>query len=119
MKKVFLVVLYYKDQKATFELIETLKDVRKETFDLHTVIVDNYPQDPIKINPSDYKDLNLRVIYNKENLGFSGGNNIGITESLKNGADFILILSSIKTDIKKVIWGKLFGTREAQLIGKM
>ncbi len=94
MKKVFLVVLYYKDQKATFELLETLKDVKKETFDLRTIIIDNYPQDPIKISPSDYKELNLRVIYNKENLGFSGGNNIGITESIKNGADFILILNN-------------------------
>lgn len=92
MKKVFLVILSYKGHEDTLQLLQSLKKVKGE-FDLNIIIVDNYPQDPLRPN-SDYKELNLRIIYNKENLGFSGGNNIGINESLKNGADYIIILNN-------------------------
>ncbi len=93
MKKVFLVVLSYKGHEDTLDLLQSLKKVKGE-FELNIIIVDNYPEDPLKINASDYKELNLRIIYNKENLGFSGGNNIGINESLKNGADYVIILNN-------------------------
>lgn len=94
MKKVFLVILSYKTHKDTFDLLESLKKVKKESFELSVVIVDNYPKDSIELNTQDFKELNLRVIYSKENLGFSGGNNIGINESLKNGADYVVILNN-------------------------
>ncbi len=94
MKKVFLVILSYKGHEDTFDLLKSLGKIKKENFELNVVIVDNYPEDPIKLNTSDYKDFNLRVIYNKENLGFSGGNNIGINEALKIGAEYVVILNN-------------------------
>ena len=42
---------------------------------------------------------NFKVIFNKENLGFAGGNNVGIRYALKNKADFIFILNN-DTEIK-------------------
>ena len=94
MKKVFLVILSYKGHEDTFDLLKSLGKIKKENFQLNLVIIDNYPEDPIKLNSSNYKDFNLRVIYNKENLGFSGGNNIGINEALKNEADYVVILNN-------------------------
>lgn len=94
MKKVFLVILSYKGHEDTFDLLKSLGKIKKENFQLSVVIVNNYPEDPIKLNSSNYKDFNLRVIYNKENFGFSAGNNVGINESLKNGADFMVILNN-------------------------
>lgn len=94
MKKVFLVILNYKNEKDTIELLDSLKRVNRADFEFHTVIVDNFPEDPIKIKPLDFKELNLHLIFNKENLGFSGGNNVGIRHALKNGADYIIILNN-------------------------
>lgn len=94
MKKVFVVILDYNGHKDTLELLLSLQNVKKENLDLFVVVVDNYPKDPIKLNPSDYKDLNLHLIYNRQNLGFSGGNNVGINYSLKNDADYVLVLNN-------------------------
>lgn len=36
----------------------------------------------------------VRVIRNEENLGFTGGNNVGMREALKNGTDYLLLLNN-------------------------
>lgn len=59
----------------------------------------------IKISRSKFP--NLKVIFNKENLGFAGGNNVGIRYALKKGADFIFILNNdteIKDDCILNLW---------------
>lgn len=94
MNKVFVVILNYKGHKDTEDLLESLKMINKKSFYLNVVLVDNFPQDPIKLDEKKYKELNLKIIYNKVNLGFSGGNNVGIKYSLENGADYILILNN-------------------------
>lgn len=91
MKKVFLVILNYKGHQNTFDLLDSLKKIDQSKFELHTVVVDNCPSDPIKIEISDFKELKLEVIFNEKNLGFSGGNNVGIKYALENGADYVVI----------------------------
>ncbi len=94
MKKVFIVILNYKGHNDTIELLKSLMKIKRDSFSLNTIIVDNYPEDPIKINESDYSTLNLKIIFNEKNLGFSGGNNVGIKYSLENGADYVLLINN-------------------------
>lgn len=94
MKKVFAVTINYKGHKDTIDLLKSLQKIKKNNINLNVVVVDNFPADQIKLDPADYQDINLKVIYNKKNLGFSGGNNVGIEHSLENGADYILILNN-------------------------
>lgn len=94
MKKVFIVILNYNGYKDTIELLGSLKKIKKDHFDLSVVVVDNSPEDPIKINGNDFKDLDLKAIYNNKNLGFSGGNNVGIKFALEKGADYVLLLNN-------------------------
>lgn len=91
MKKVFLVTLNYKNHKDTYELLKSLQKVKTDGFLINVVIVDNYPSDQIKVDLKEFKDLNLHLIYNEKNLGFSGGNNVGIKYSVKNNADYVVI----------------------------
>ncbi len=94
MKKIFIVILNYKGHNDTIELLKSLMKTKRDSFSLSTIIVDNYPEDPIKINESDYLPLNLKIIFNTKNLGFSGGNNVGIKYSLENGADYVLLINN-------------------------
>lgn len=91
MKNVFLVILSYKGHKDTHELLNSLQKVKTDGFLMNVVVVDNCPSDQIKIDLKEFKDLNLHVIYNEKNLGFSGGNNVGIKYSVKNNADYIVV----------------------------
>lgn len=94
MNKVFIVILNYKGHKDTIELLGSLQKIKKDHFNPNVVVVDNFPQDPIRIEVKDFKNLNLKVIYNNKNLGFSGGNNVGIKYSLENGADYVLLINN-------------------------
>ena len=38
------------------------------------------------------------VIRNGENLGYASGNNVGIRDDIKNGADYIWLLNTISAD---------------------
>lgn len=94
MNKVYVILINYKGDVDTLECLESMKKLKMNNFELHTVVVDNFPAQPIKIDESKFKDLNLKVIYNSENLGFTGGNNTGINFALENGADYIVILNN-------------------------
>jgi GT2 family glycosyltransferase len=94
VKKVFVVILNYKGHDDTKELLNSLKNLKKEDFELNVVVVDNCPEDRINLVESRFVDLNLRLIYNGKNLGFSGGNNVGMEFALSKGADYIVILNN-------------------------
>lgn len=69
-KKVFIIVLHYKNWNDTNECLESLKKLDYDNFEI--IVIDN----------------------DKENRGFAGGNNIGIKQALKKGADYILLLNN-------------------------
>lgn len=94
MKKVFIVILNYKGHNDTVELLKSLTKIKRDSFLLGTIVVDNFPDDPIKMDSKKYPNLNLKIIYNNKNLGFSGGNNVGIKDALENGADFVLLINN-------------------------
>ena len=94
MKKINIVIINYNGEKDTVDCLNSLKKVKHDGFELDAVVVDNYPENRIKLDEKNYKDVNLKVIFNPVNLGFSGGNNVGIKEALKNDADYVLLLNN-------------------------
>lgn len=94
MKNVYLVTINYKGDKNTLELLESLKKINRTNFKLNVVVVDNFSQKPLVISEDKFSDINLKIIYNSKNLGFTGGNNTGIEYSMQNGADYVLILNN-------------------------
>lgn len=90
-KKVFIVVLNWNGLGDTKECVYSLQKNIYCNFEI--IIVDNgssdnSAQELIKEFP------NIKLIENGDNLGFSGGNNVGIDYSLKHGADYILLLNN-------------------------
>lgn len=86
MPKVFIIILNWNNWADTLECLKSLRDNDYPNYQV--VIVDNgskeKPQPPAP---------EIKVIYNKKNLGFSGGNNVGIRYAMDNGADYILLLN--------------------------
>ena len=90
-KKVYIVVLHYKNLEDTLACLESL---RKVTYnDYHIVVVDNDSQD------GSYEYLvehatDCQVIQSGENRGYAAGNNVGIRYALENQADYVCILNN-------------------------
>lgn len=85
--KVFIIILNWNNWPDTLECLESLKNNDYPNYQV--VIIDNGSREKPTV-----PDSKVKIIYNKENLGFSGGNNIGIKYALEKGADYILLLNN-------------------------
>ncbi|MEK9207335.1 MAG: glycosyltransferase family 2 protein [Patescibacteria group bacterium] len=111
MKKIYIVMINYNGQENTIECLDSLLRLKTDGFELQTIVVDNYPENKIKVDVSKYSKIKLRVIFNPVNSGFSGGMNIGIKHALKNGGDYVLIHNN-DTFVKEDFLQKLFDFAE-------
>lgn len=94
MVKVGIIIINYNSNSDTVECLKSLNKVDKKNLDLKTILIDNNSKDKLKINPNDFTHLKLEIIYNNENLGFSGGGNQGMEILIKEKVDYILLLNN-------------------------
>lgn len=90
--KVFIIVLNWNGKKDTIECLNSLKKI-DYAGSYKIVVVDNDSTDG---SIPEIKKLfpEIDVIKNKTNMGFAGGNNIGIDHAISRGAEYILLLNN-------------------------
>jgi len=91
--KVSIIILNWNGLKDTIECLESLKKITYPNYEV--IVVDNDSKgNDADILEERYKNY-IRVIRNKENLGFAGGNNVAIRQVLKEEkSDYILLLNN-------------------------
>jgi len=94
MKHVFVSILNFNGKKNTLACLESLKNLNIKDFRITIVVEDNGSKEEFDVKSGFITDIPLVVIKNEKNLGFSGGNNVGIKYALDNGADYVLILNN-------------------------
>jgi len=104
MPKVYIIILNWNNWPDLEECLASLKNNDYPNYEV--VIVDNDSKEKLQVSEG------LKVIYNNENLGFVGGNNIGIKYALKNNADYILLLND-DTIVDKQFLSKMIETGES------
>ena len=87
-----VVVLNFNGLKDTLECILSLKKCHSGPYKLQIVVVDNGSDNKNVASLSQINDITL--IRNNRNLGYSGGNNVGIKYALKKNSDLILLLNN-------------------------
>jgi len=109
--KIHIIILNWNGFPDTLECLESLRKIEYDNYEV--VIVDNNSSgDDVKIVKEKFGDFVKQIIVAKDNLGFSGGNNLGIKYSLNNGADFILLLNN-DTTVEPDFLNKLLDTSKA------
>lgn len=91
---VCIILLNYNTYKDTIECIESLLDIKYENYKI--LIIDNNSIDASEKYISEYIEniSNAYFIQSGKNLGFSGGNNIGIKWAMANCTDYICLLNN-------------------------
>jgi len=102
-KEIYIIVLNWNGRKDTLECLESLKNIDYTNYKI--IVVDNNSQDG-SVFEIKKKHSKAIVIQNKTNLGFAGGNNIGIKYATENKADYILLLNN-DTTVEKTFLNEL------------
>lgn len=89
--KVFIIILTWNRVHAVINCLISLNSLKYENFEV--LVVDNASEDGTvqklrEIFPK------LEIIVNERNLGYTGGNNVGIRHALQKGADYVLLLNN-------------------------
>src|SRR5664280_357388 len=93
MPKVLVSLVDFNGSVNTLSCLDFLDKVKIQDFKLSVVVVDNASKESFKTDRQ-YKNFDLKLIRSENNLGFSGGQNLGIKYGLENGVDYFLILNN-------------------------
>lgn len=92
-KKIVIILVDYHGYKDTVECIESIEKCDYSNYRI--VVVDNTSDSTYKLKSDSYMTEHADVIEADENLGFSGGNNIGIKYAQeKYNPDFYVLLNN-------------------------
>ena len=93
--KVSVVLVNYNGYKDTVDCLKSLSRVDYDNFDV--IVVDNASTELPTKDEMAYIKSQALFLPVQHNLGFSGGNNIGIEQAIKNGAAYVLLLNNDTT----------------------
>ena len=114
--KIAIIIVSYNSANDLPECLNSLKRLAIGDKRIAIYVVDNASSD----NSVDIaKKFDVEVIKNKQNLGFSGGNNIGIKKALEGRADFILLLNPDTNLDKNLVIELLKVTQKDEKIGML
>jgi GT2 family glycosyltransferase len=93
--RVAIVILTWDGRDLTLDCLRSLEAVR--TASTSITVVDNASADDTVAAVRARYGARVAVVENASNLGFAGGNNVGIERALSDGAQFILLLNNDTT----------------------
>jgi GT2 family glycosyltransferase len=89
--KIAIIVLNWNGWRDTIECLESLRHITYPNYEI--IVIDNGSNDGSVEHIQEIYS-NLTLIETGKNLGYAGGNNVGICYALKQGADYVLILNN-------------------------
>jgi len=112
--KIAIVVLNYNGKENTLACINSIKKLNKSNYKVKLIVVDNASNDGSREALSKIKDITL--VKNDKNLGYSGGNNIGIKHALSLGSEYILILNNDTIVEKSLIINLINSAKKGDIV---
>lgn len=89
--KLGIVILNYNGSTDTIECIKSIKEVNHES---KIIVVDNYSQSDDYNNLLNNLSSDIFVLRTEKNLGYAGGNNVGIQKALELQCEYICVLNN-------------------------
>lgn len=94
-KSVAVIVVNWNNAQDTIDCVNSLKKINYKNFKVF--LVDNGSTDGSLEKLRPFADENIEIIETRQNLGFSGGNNVAVEKALAEKFDFILLLNNDTT----------------------
>lgn len=102
-----IIIVNYDTTKLTLECLDSLRNIKINDFTVNTIVVDNGSQKEFKV-PARLQGDNLEILRTDNNIGFTGGNNLGMSYAVEHyNPDYFLLLNS-DTTVTKDFLNELF-----------
>lgn len=108
--KICVVILNWNGWKDTVSCIKSIKSCSEDGIKLEIVVVDNASTNESVVELEKIKGITL--LKNTNNLGFAGGNNVGIKYGLSKKSDYICVLNN-DTEVDKNLFVDLVSFMDA------
>ncbi len=94
MQEIVIILVDYNSHEETKQCLESLLKVEKTGFNTQIIVVDNGSKKNFNL-PKKYLSQGIKIVRSEANLGFTGGNNLGISHAIKNyNPDYLLLLNN-------------------------
>jgi len=93
-KNIYIIVLNWNGKDDTIECVRSLQKINYDNYKI--IVVDNGSEDN-SVSEIERLFPAVKIIKNKKNLGFAGGNNVGIRYAVENKADYVLLINNDTT----------------------
>ncbi len=89
-----IIVVNYNQAALTLKCLDSIAAMDTGGHNIHTILVDNGSQEELKL-PKRYLDNDVELLRSASNLGFTGGNNMGMHAALeRHNSEFVLLLNN-------------------------
>lgn len=107
-----IITINYNSSENTIKLLESLKNQSNKNFYIILVENNSSPEEKSKLKNYKTEEINIVLLENEQNLGFSGGCNVGIRRALEIGSDWVVLLNNdtwVETSFIASLGAKLEG----------
>jgi hypothetical protein len=119
MDQLTTIIVHYNTPKETLTCLASLVKIKSTTFKHTIIVIDNGSKEPLEL-PKSLDNNQIQLLRSESNLGFAGGNNVGIKYALESyNSDFVVLLNSDTTIAKnslEVLLAKARTTPEAGVL---
>jgi GT2 family glycosyltransferase len=91
--RVSVIIVNWNGFEDTVICLDSLKKITPHNTDLEVIVVDNGSTNE-SVEVISKKHSWVTIIETGKNLGFTGGNNVGVSHALSKGADFVWLLNN-------------------------
>ena len=113
---IYIILVNFNGIKLTEDCIDSIYQSKYDSskYKVNIVVVDNgSKRDETQDLKRKYKDLIF--IRSEENLGFAGGNNLGINRAISKGAEYVLLINN-DTVLDKYMLQRLFENAQPNVV---
>jgi len=101
-QRLSIIIVNWNGKRDTIGCLESLKLIQKKNIEVSILVVDNGSSDD-SVEVIKRMNSEVTVLPTGKNLGFTGGNNVGIDFALSHDADFIWLLNNDTIVDKQVL----------------
>ncbi len=114
LPKVCIVILNWNAWEATRDCLRSLEEIDYSNVEI--IVVDNASSDG-SVEQFKLRFPHIPIIKNSTNLGFAGGNNVGIRKALRERAEYVLLLNNDTTVSRSFLRAMVDAAEEDLTVG--